>query len=86
MRFVNVSRNNIRSYKKMINELAVGETFYYNSIAGTISMINYTRELIQTGKIAPVREEIEQCVTPDSVNDFMTGKSIFPQMEYVILK
>ena len=81
-----MSRNNIRSYKKMINELAIGDTFYYNSIAGTVSMIDYTRELIQTGKIAPVRKEIEQAVTPDSVNDFMTGISIFPQMEYVVLK
>lgn len=81
-----MSRNNVRSYKKMINELAVGETFYYNSIAGTVSMIDYTRELIQKGKIAPVREELEKAVTPDSLNNFLTGVSIFPQMEYVILK
>lgn len=81
-----MSRNNIRSYKKMINSLAIGETFYYNSIAGTVSMIDYTRELIQTGKIAPVREEIEKAVTPESLPDFISGVSIFPQMEYVVLK
>ena len=51
---------NVRSYKKMIKEAKVGDTFYFNSISGSISMIEYTRELIRSGKIAPDGEELNK--------------------------
>ena len=76
---------NIRSYKKMIRECNIGDTFYYNSIAGTISMIDYTRELIQTGKIQPVQEELDKMIKPEAQYKFFTGESIAPQMTYRVI-
>lgn len=76
---------NVRSYKKMIREAQVGETFYYNSIAGTTSMIDLTRELIKTGKIRPVREEIEKMIVPEAVEQYMDGTCIAPQMTYEVI-
>lgn len=76
---------NVRSYRKMIREAQVGETFYYNSIAGTIAMIDLTRELIKTGKIRPVREEIEKMIKPEAVHLFMNGECIAPQMTYEVI-
>ena len=78
--------SNIRSYKKLIRELNVGDTFYYNSIAGTISMIEYTRQLIQEGKIRPVKAELDKMIKLEAQDDFFSGKSICPQMTYEILR
>ena len=76
---------NIRSYKKMIRECKVGDTFYYNAIAGTISMDEYTRELIQSGKIRPVQEELDKMIKPEAQYKFYSGESIAPQMTYEVL-
>lgn len=76
---------NVRSYKKMIREMKAGETFYYNSISGTISMIEYTRQLIQEGKIKPVQEELDKMIKPEAQYKFFSGESIAPQMTYVIM-
>ena len=76
---------NIRSYKKMIKELAVGDTFYYNSIAGTVSMIEYTRELIKAGKIVPDAEELAKMIKPEAYHRFYSGESIAPQMVYRVI-
>ena len=76
---------NIRSLKKLIRELKVGDTFYFNSIAGTISMIDYIRELIQTGKIAPDAEELSKMIKPEAYYKFYSGESIAPQMTYRVI-
>ena len=76
---------NIRSYKKMIRELKVGDTFYYNSIAGTISMVEYTRQLIQEGKIVPDGEELAKMIKPEAWHKFYSGESIAPQMTYRVI-
>lgn len=77
--------NNIRTFKKMIRELAVGDTFYYNSIAGTLSMIDYVRELIQTGKIVPDAEELAKMIKSEAHYKFYNGESIAPQMTYRVI-
>lgn len=76
---------NIRSYKKMMRELNIGDTFYFNSIAGTISMIEYTRELIQSGKIVPDGEELNKMIKPEAQYKFYNGESIAPQMTYRVI-
>ena len=76
---------NIRSYKKMVRELKVGDTFYFNSIAGTVSMVEYTRELIQSGKITPDGEELNKMIKPEAQYRFYSGESIAPQMTYRVI-
>ena len=76
---------NVRSLKKLVNSLEVGETFYFNSIAGTISMIDYIRELIQAGKITPDAEELAKFIKAEYHYKFYTGESIAPQMTYRII-
>lgn len=78
-------RHNIRTFKKMVQELNVGDTFYYNSISGTISMIEYVRELIQTGKIVPDGEELNKMIKPEAQYKFYNGESICPQMTYRVI-
>lgn len=76
---------NIRSYKKMMRELAVGETFYFNAINGTVSMVEYTRELIKAGKIRPEQTELDKAVKAEYQDRFLSGESIMPQMTYVVI-
>lgn len=76
---------NIRSYKKMMCELNIGDTFYFNSINGSISMIEYTRELIQAGRIAPDGEELNKMIKPEAQYRFYNGECIAPQMTYRVI-
>ena len=74
---------NVRSLKKLYKEMAIGETFYFNAIAGTVGMIEYTRELVKAGKIAPVKEEVEKVIAPGSIEKCYSGEIIAPQMLYI---
>lgn len=74
---------NLRSLKKLYKELTIGETFYFNAIAGTVGMIEYIRELIKTGKIAPVKEELEKMIVPTSLEKCCRGEVVAPQMTYI---
>ena len=76
---------NIRSYKKMIREAQIGDTFYFNAINGSISMIEYTRELIKAGKITPDGEELNKMIKADAQYKFYNGESIAPQMTYKVI-
>lgn len=76
---------NVRSYRKMMKELAIGETFYFNSINGSIAMIDYTRELIQAGRIRPVQKELDKMIKPEAQYKFFNGESIAPQMTYEVI-
>ncbi len=76
---------NIRSYKKAVREMQSGETFYLNSINASVAMIEYTKQLIAEGIIAPLRSEVERYVVADAVEKYMSGEYIFPQMEYIKL-
>lgn len=76
---------NIRSYKKMIREAKIGDEFYFNAINGSINMIEYTRELIQQGKIVPDGEELNKMIKPEAQYRFYSGESIAPQMTYKVI-
>lgn len=76
---------NIRSYRKMIKGAKVGDRFYFNAINGTVPMVEYTRQLIKQGKITPVLEELEKVIVPEAIDKFMSGDSIFPEMDYEII-
>lgn len=76
---------NIRSYRKMIREANIGDSFYFNAISGSMAMIDYTRELIKAGKIAPDGEELNNMVKPEAQYKFYNGESIAPQMTYKII-
>ena len=69
----------------MIAGCKVGESFYYNSIAGTASMVEYTRELIKAGKIVPDGEELNKMIKPEAQYKFYSGESIAPQMTYRVI-
>lgn len=77
--------NNIRSYKKLIREAKKGDKFFFNAISGTSTMVDYTRDLIKSGKIAPDGEELVKMINSDSLYKFFNGDSIAPQMTYVVL-
>lgn len=76
---------NIRSYRKMMRELKVGDTFYFNAINGSLNMIEYTRELIKAGKIAPDGEELNKMIKAEAQYKFYNGESIAPQMTYRVI-
>jgi len=76
---------NIRSYRKMMREAQIGDEFYFNAINGSISMIEYTRELIKAGKITPDGEELNKMIKPEAQYKFYNGESIAPQMTYRVI-
>lgn len=76
---------NIRAYKKMIKESKIGDTFYYNAIAGSAAMVEFTRELIKSGKIVPDGEELNKMIKPEAQYKFYNGESIAPQMMYRVI-
>ena len=76
---------NIRSYRKMMRELKVGDTFYFNAINGSLNMIEYTRELIKAGKIVPDGEELNKMIKAEAQYKFYNGESIAPQMTYRVI-
>lgn len=77
---------NIRSYRKQIREMKVGDTFYLNAINCTLAMVDYTKELLKNGKIRPEQSELDRTIYPEYQQDFISGKSIAPQMMYEVIK
>lgn len=77
---------NIRSYKKQIREMKVGDTFYLNAINCSLAMVDYTKELLKSGKIKPEQSELDRTIFSEYQQDFISGKSIAPQMMYEVIK
>lgn len=73
---------NVRSLRKLVNEGESGEMFYMNAIGCSIAMIEQLREYIQSGKVEPLKGEVEKVY--NNVEAVMSGDVIFPQMTYVI--
>lgn len=76
---------NIRTFKKEIESMKSGETFYYNAIAGTVKMSEYMKEMIQAGKIMPDAEELNKAIKPEAHYRFYRGESLAPQMTYRVM-
>lgn len=83
---MDIIRPNIRSYKKLIRDSKVGDRFYLNAISCSNAMIDYTKELIKVGKIAPVSNELDKIIVADEQYRFYLGDAIAPQMTYEIIK
>ena len=76
---------NIRTLKKELANMKSGDTFYFNAIAGTLSMIDYIKELVATGKITPVADELNKMIKPDAQYKFYRGEALAPQMTYKVI-
>lgn len=74
---------NYKTLEARINKLEPGTRFYINAINLSANAIQSLRGLIQDGTLKPVEEEIRKAVVADAVHDFMSGKSILPQMSYI---
>ena len=77
---------NIRSFKKFIKEGKSGDIFYLNAISVSTTVIEYLKELIKKGYVTPDKAELAKMIKPESINKFMKGESISPQMRYILLK
>ena len=75
---------NIRTYKKMIREANAGDRFYLNAINASISMIEYTKLLIKSGKLEPVADELDKMIKKEYQESFFNGEKLAPQMTYII--
>lgn len=73
----------IREFKNYYKSINIGDNFYLNAIAVKENVIDYVRTLIQTKEIAPVKEELERIVKKESINKFLSGEAIAPQMTYI---
>lgn len=71
----------IRSFRKEVREMASGQRFYLNTINVSVAVVDQLRQCIKDGVVEPVREEVEKCYK--DVEAVMSGKVIFPQMEYI---
>lgn len=72
---------NVRSFRKEVREMASGQRFYLNAISVSVAVVEQLRQYIKDGVVEPVREEVEKCYK--DVEGVMSGKVIFPQMEYI---
>jgi hypothetical protein len=73
----------IREFKNFYKNVKIGDSFYLNAIGTNKKVIDYVRMLIQTKEIAPKKEEIEKIIKKESINKFLTGEAIAPQMTYI---
>lgn len=74
---------NYKTLIKKIEKMESGEVVFINAINLSFNSITVLREFIELGIITPMIEELEKVVNVDYINDFLTGKSIYPQMSYI---
>ena len=77
---------NVRSFKKVVNEMNVGEKLWFNAIAATPAMVDFLREEIKAGNLVPNEDELNKMIVPSAIHKYMSGYSIAPQMEYIKVK
>lgn len=81
--------NKFDKFKNEVESVKVGDTFYFNAVAGTVKMVGYIREAIRNGTIRPVPNEVKKIVNVNDIEtivDIMNGDVICPQMDYEKLK
>lgn len=73
---------NMRELKKAVEvEMSVGDTLFVNVLGLTEKAFNLLKTYIMTGRITPVREEVERMYK--DVEAVMDGYVVMPQMTYV---
>lgn len=73
----------VRTLKKVVREMNVGETLYFNAISGTPAMIEFIRQSVTHGVLQPNPEWVDSAVQPHAVTKVLSGEVIMPQMEYI---
>lgn len=63
----------------------VGEIIYINAIALTLTEIDYLRFLIESKTLRVTNNSLKG-VKEEYKKDFISGKSILPQADYIITK
>lgn len=73
---------NMRELKKAVEvEMSVGDTLFVSVLGLTEKAFNLLKTYIMTGRITPVREEVERMYK--DVEAVMNGYVVMPQMTYV---
>jgi len=76
----------IREFKNFYKSLVVGDSFYLNALGVKKNVIDYVRTLIQTGRITPIKEEVEKIFTQDCHDRIYNGEIIAPSITYKKIK
>ena len=80
--FARINGKNVTLLQYYRKYMKVGDTVYINTINLGTRDNNTLKYLIEVGCLVPIESTVRKCVVPCAVNDFMTGKSVFPQMTY----
>ncbi len=75
---------NIRTLKKEIANMQSGDTFYFNAVSASFSMIDYIRQLIIEGTIAPEQTELDKVIKKECQYRYQSGEALAPQMVYIV--
>lgn len=75
----------LRNLKKMIDETEVGETVFINAIQLDKNGIDYLKTLVENEILLPTEKSLN-VVVPSARDEYLFGKSILPQADYVKMK
>ena len=76
---------NYKTFKKQINAMEKGQKIYINAINLSINSINELQKMIKNHILALDTNELEKYVYVEYMDNFITGRSICPQMTYIKL-
>ena len=72
-----------RSFEKKIAGMKSGEHFYLNAINASGETIKILRRMIRDGIVIVNYHTLLDRVPPEFIEDFVDGKRIYPQMDYI---
>ena len=75
----------LRNLKKMIDEIEVGETVFINAIQLDKNGIDYLKTLVENEILLPTEKSLN-IVVPSVRDEYLFGKSILPQADYIKMK
>ena len=75
----------LRNLKKMIDETEVGEIVFINAIQLDKNGIDYLKTLVENEILLPTEKSLN-VVVPSARDEYLFGKSILPQADYVKMK
>jgi hypothetical protein len=73
----------VNTLKKSYEQANIGEFCFINAIGLTPRAIDLLREYIQKSKIAPVETMLIKMIKKESIDKFLNGEAIAPQMTYI---
>lgn len=75
--------NNIRTFKKVVENMTQGEPIFLNTINFSLSMIDQLRTYIENGTLVLDEKELDCMIVENAKDAFRSGRSICPQMTYI---